>query len=105
MKEAINYKGYALVDILQPCVSFNKINTFQWYNKRVYKLDEGYDPTNKLKAIEKSMEWNDKIPLGILYKENKPDFHDKIDFLRDGEPLINMEIDLNKISEFMQDFV
>lgn len=105
MEEAINYKGYALVDILQPCVSFNKINTFQWYNKRVYKLEEGYDPTNKLKAIEKSMEWNDKIPLGILYKEIKSDFHDKIDFLRDGEPLINKEIDLNKISEFMEDFV
>jgi len=105
MEQAINYKGYALVDILQPCVSFNKINTFKWYNKRIYKLEEGYDPTNKLKAIEKSMEWNDKIPLGILYTENKPDFHDKIDFLRDGKPLINMEIDLNKISGFMQDFV
>jgi len=105
MKEAINYKGYALVDILQPCVSFNKINTFKWYSNRVYKLEANYDSTNKLKAIEKSMEWNDKIPLGILYKEIKPDFHDKIDFLRDGEPLINKEIDLNKISDFMKDFI
>ena len=51
------------------------------------------------------MEWNEKIPLGILYKEIKPDFHDKIDFLRDGEPLINKEIDLNKISGFMKDFI
>ena len=105
MKEAINYKGYALVDILQPCVSFNKINTFKWYSNRVYKLEDSYDSTNKLKAIERSMEWNDKIPLGILYKEIKPDFHDKIDFLRDGEPLINKEIDLNKISGFMKDFI
>ena len=105
MEEAINYKGYALVDILQPCVSFNKINTFKWYSKRVYKLEEGYDATNKLKAIEKSMEWGDKIPLGILYKEIKPDFHDKMDFLRDGEALVNKGIDLNKIREFMKDFV
>lgn len=105
MKEAINHKGYALVDILQPCVSFNKVNTFQWYKKRVYKLEDGYDATNKLSAIEKSMEWGDKIPLGILYKENKPDFHDKIDFLRDGDALIDKKIDLEKIKGFMQDFV
>ena len=105
MEEAIKHKGYALVDILQPCVSFNKVNTFSWYKKRVYKLEDGYDATNKLKAIEKSMEWGDKIPLGILYKENKPDFHDKIDFLRDGDALIDKDIDLEKIKGFMQDFV
>ena len=105
MEEAINHKGYALVDILQPCVSFNKVNTFSWYKKRVYNLEDGYDATNKLKAIEKSMEWGDKIPLGILYKENKPDFHDKIDFLRDGDALIDKDLDLEKIKSFMQDFV
>jgi len=105
MEEAINYKGYALVDILQPCISFNKVNTFKWYRDRVYKLEDGYDDTNKLKSMEKSMEWGDKIPLGILYKENKPNFHDKIDFLRDGESLIKKDIDLNKIKGFMQDFV
>jgi len=105
MEEAINHKGYALVDILQPCVSFNKVNTFSWYKKRVYNLEDGYDATNKLKAIEKSMEWGDKIPLGILYKENKPDFYDKIDFLRDGDALIDKDLDLEKIKSFMQDFV
>ena len=105
MKEAINYKGYSIVDILQPCVSFNKINTFSWYNKRIYKLEEDYDRESKLNAIERSMQWGDKIPLGILYKEIKPDFHDKIDFLRDGEALINKDVDLNKIKGFMQDFI
>jgi len=105
MEEAINYKGYSLVDILQPCISFNKINTFKWYNKRIYKLEDSYDSTDKLSAIETSMQWGDKIPIGILYKEIKPDFHDKIDFLRDGKALIDMDIDLNKIKGFMQDFV
>lgn len=105
MIEAIKYKGYAIVDILQPCVSFNKINTFQWYKKRVYNLEEGYDNTNKLKAMERAMEWGDKIPLGILYKEEKPNFHDKISFLKDGKPLIDSEINLKKISGFMNDFI
>ena len=105
MIEAIKYKGYALVDILQPCISFNKVNTFQWYKKRVYNLEEGYDNTNKLKAMERAMEWGDKIPLGILYKEEKPNFHDKISFLKDGKPLIDSEINLKKISGFMNDFI
>lgn len=105
MLEAIKYKGYALVDILQPCVSFNKINTFQWYNKRVYKLGEGYEYKNKLKAIEKSMEWGDKIPLGILYKEEKPDFHDKISFLKNSKSLIDSEAKPKEISKFMNDFL
>ncbi|EKQ51669.1 MULTISPECIES: 2-oxoacid:ferredoxin oxidoreductase subunit beta [unclassified Clostridium] len=105
MAEAIKYKGYALVDILQPCVSFNKINTFQWYNKRVYKLGEDYNPNNKLKAIEKAMEWGDKIPLGILYKEEKPDFNEKISFLVKGKSLVDSEIKSNTIKEFIKDFL
>lgn len=104
MSEAINHEGYALVDILQPCISFNKLNTFQWYQKRVYKLDENYNCGNKLEAIQKSMEWGDKIPLGIIYKEEKPTFHDKIDFLKDGTPLVDRQFDLNIIKGFMKEF-
>src|SRR5439155_17545141 len=40
IKKAINHKGYALVDVLQPCVTYNKINTYDWYKERVYKADE-----------------------------------------------------------------
>ncbi|MVX64789.1 2-oxoacid ferredoxin oxidoreductase [Clostridium chromiireducens] len=105
MIEAIKHKGYALVDILQPCVSFNKVNTFQWYNKRVYKLGNEYNPSDKLKAIDKSMEWGDRIPLGIIYKEEKSDFHDKVSFLKDNKSLVESEVKTIKIKEFMKDFV
>ena len=56
MKKAIEHNGYAIVDILQPCVSFNKVNTYKWYNDRVYKLDNSYDYKDKIKAIENL--WN-----------------------------------------------
>lgn len=69
MKAAIAHKGYALVDILQPCITFNKVNTFSYYKERVYELDETYDCTDKLKALEKSMEGGAQIPIGILYEE------------------------------------
>jgi 2-oxoglutarate ferredoxin oxidoreductase subunit beta len=104
MIEAIKHRGYALVDILQPCVSFNKVNTFQWYSNRVYKVEEGYDATNKLKAMEKAMEWGDRIPIGILYKEDKKTFNDKIDFLKGDQVLVDKETDLNKIKGYLKDF-
>ncbi len=105
MSEAIKYKGYALVDILQPCVSFNKINTFQWYSKRVYKLEEGYDPTNKLKAMERSMEWGDRIPIGILYRQDKPTFNDKFEFLKGKQPLIDKVTPMEKVKGYLNDFI
>jgi pyruvate/2-oxoacid:ferredoxin oxidoreductase beta subunit len=54
MKAAIGHEGFALLDILQPCVTFNKVNTFAWYKERVYHLEEGYDPGDRLAAFERS---------------------------------------------------
>lgn len=71
MKAAITHKGFSLLDILQPCVSFNKINTFKWYHERVYRLEETYSPSDRLKAFERSLEWGEKIPNGIFYKNNR----------------------------------
>ena len=104
MVEGIRHKGYALIDILQPCVSFNKVNTYQWYKDRVYKLGKDYNPENKLTAMEKALEWGEKIPLGIIFREEKPDFHDKVDFLKNGKSLVDRELDMEKISGFMRDF-
>lgn len=71
IKAASEYKGFALIDVFQPCVSFNKINTYQWYKDRVYYLPEDYDPTNKQLAFEKAHEFGDRIPLGIIYRSDR----------------------------------
>jgi 2-oxoglutarate ferredoxin oxidoreductase subunit beta len=102
IKQAIQHRGLALVDILQPCPTYNDINTREWYagedrkdpktgqpKPRLYKLDEtGFDPvvhdqsemlTKKVAAIEKGTEWEDRIPIGVLYKnELVPTFQDRI---------------------------
>ena len=75
MKAAILHKGYALVDILQPCVSFNKVNTFAYYRDHTYELEAGYDLGNLEAALLRSMENGPKIPLGILYQVSKPTYH------------------------------
>ncbi len=71
MKEAIQHNGFALVDILQNCVSFNKENTFHWYKDRVYRLEEGYDPADRVEAFRRSLEWGQKIPTGIFYRNER----------------------------------
>lgn len=105
MKQAIEYKGYALVDIFQPCVSFNKVNTFGFYKQRVYRLGEDYDPTNKLAAMEKAMEFDNTIPIGVLYREEKASFNEKNEVLKDGVALIDKVQDKAVIQSLIKEFV
>ncbi|MBN1223857.1 MAG: 2-oxoacid ferredoxin oxidoreductase [Candidatus Aminicenantes bacterium] len=67
LKKAIAFKGYALVDILQPCVSFNKVNTFKWFQENTYWLDDSYDPKNRDAAMQVALR-RDKLPLGLIYR-------------------------------------
>jgi 2-oxoglutarate/2-oxoacid ferredoxin oxidoreductase subunit beta len=72
-QEGIRYPGFALIDVFSPCVTFNKQNTYQWFRERVYKLDEaGHDPADFHAAMNRALEWGDKIPIGIFYKNPSP---------------------------------
>lgn len=105
MSGAIAHKGFAVVDVLQPCVTFDKVHTYQWYRSRVYKLEqEGYTPENKLKAIEKSMEWGDRIPLGLFYKENKPTSEDHEPAL-ETDTLINSPVASSHLEDVLSEFI
>jgi 2-oxoglutarate ferredoxin oxidoreductase subunit beta len=96
---AIQHKGFSLLDILQPCVSFNHLNTFEWYKKRVYKIEEdkSYDPSNKTMAFEKSQEWGERIPLGVIYLKQRPVFEDSFSMLKDL-PLVKQKHDPKKVN-------
>jgi 2-oxoglutarate ferredoxin oxidoreductase subunit beta len=74
MLQAIRFKGFALVDILQPCVTFNKKNTYQWYGKMAYKLPPEHDAADRVKAFSLALEWEERIPIGILYRSARPTF-------------------------------
>jgi 2-oxoglutarate ferredoxin oxidoreductase subunit beta len=76
--QALQYPGFSLVDVLQPCVTFNKLNTFKWYKSRCYYLDDKYDPTDKAQAFAKSLEWGEHIPLGVIYRNNRPTLESQI---------------------------
>jgi len=78
IEEGVRHKGFSLVNILQPCISFNKVNTYPWYRERVYKLGEEYDKRDKMKALEKSFFVADKIPTGIFYEEDRLTYTDSL---------------------------
>ncbi|GAB4218981.1 MAG: 2-oxoacid:ferredoxin oxidoreductase subunit beta [Candidatus Microgenomates bacterium] len=105
IKLALNHKGFALVNVLQPCVTFNKINTYQYYLQRVYKLDEKYDKTNFKLALEKSLEANEeRFPLGVIYQIDKPAYHEQLSQLSDDLPLIYKN-KFEKINDLLKNFI
>ena len=113
IQQGINHRGLALLDVLQPCPTYNTVNTKDWYEglemdeetgikktakPRLYKLEEtGYDPVvhdpdnseevaqKMLQAFQKSQEWGEKIPLGVFYQINLSTFEDR---LRDRIPVL-----------------
>ncbi|MBW1894566.1 MAG: 2-oxoacid:ferredoxin oxidoreductase subunit beta [Deltaproteobacteria bacterium] len=99
--EGIQYKGFALINILQPCVSFNRINTYGWYNKRVYDLKaENHIVDDFQNAMNLAFQWEDRIPTGIIYKKKKASYTDRINVLKNG-PMIEQEYSPEKITSVL----
>jgi len=98
LKKAITHKGYALVDILQPCVSYNRLNTYQWFKENTYYLDDSHDPHERVEAFKRAIE-RDRLPLGIFYVNHKPTFEENlIPYREDKDPLYKREPDMKKLS-------
>jgi 2-oxoglutarate ferredoxin oxidoreductase subunit beta len=106
IKEGVAHKGFSLIDVLQPCVSFNHKNTFQWYRERVYKVEDenGYDPSNKKAALEKAQEWGEKIPIGIIYRKELPIYEDQLLPLTKG-PLVRQRVDPARVEKLFAEFM
>ncbi len=102
IKEAMNHRGYALIDILQPCVSFNKLNTYKWYSQRVKKMED-HDSSDYYQALKLSEKWGEEIPIGVFYKEEKQTFRDRLSHL-DDTPLVDKSTDLEEMEDLMKEF-
>jgi 2-oxoglutarate ferredoxin oxidoreductase subunit beta len=69
--QAVNHPGFSLVDIFQPCVSFNKVNTYGWYKERC-RIVEDHDPSDWAAAMALAGEFGERIPLGVLFRSERP---------------------------------
>ncbi len=94
--EGIKHKGFSVIDVLQPCVSFNHVNTYDFYSKRVYRIEKTSD---KFEAFKKSFEFGDKIPIGVFFEENRDTLIDQMPQLK-GDPLSRRSVDLDLKSLF-----
>lgn len=95
---AMSHRGFSLVDILQPCVSFNKLNTWQWYEDRVRPLGPDHDPTDWHAALKQSDRFGDEIPTGVLYlNETREQFSDFFPALKQG-PLAMQDTNYQALS-------
>lgn len=103
MKEAITHRGFSLVDILQPCVTFNKINTFEWYKERVYTIEAEHNAENRIAAFTRALEWGDRIPIGVIYKNHRPLLEERIPAIKE-KPLIDHAFDISGLEPSLKEF-
>ncbi|MDD3861662.1 MAG: thiamine pyrophosphate-dependent enzyme [Candidatus Gracilibacteria bacterium] len=105
IEQGISHKGFALIDIFQPCVTFNKINTYAYFRQKVYKLEEaGHDATNLGEAFARAGE-SEKLPIGIFYKVEKPTYESSDVGLKDGVPRAQVDISEIDVSEVEESFM
>lgn len=102
LMKAIQHKGYSLVDVLQPCVTFNKKNTYEWYRARIYDVNEekGYNLSDKQLAWQKAQEWGNKIPVGVIYEDTtRPTYEEQIPALKSGT-LVKQDLNKKVLEDF-----
>ncbi len=101
IKKAMEHKGFAAVDVLQPCITFNSLNTFQWFKERLYKL-ENHNTSDKIAAMKKALE-TEKLPIGIFYKEEKQSYEEQVSTIKET-PLVKQKLEADKeklLKEFL----
>lgn len=104
IKAGITHQGFALIDILQPCPTFNRKNTYNWYRERIYKLGADYDPADKLAAFAKAQEWGDRIPIGVIYRAERPTFEEQLPTLKNG-PLVKQRLEPVQVAKLLSEFI
>lgn len=88
---ALKHSGFAILNVLQPCVTFNKVNTYTFYRERILKLDEKHDIKDREKALSLVSDIGHKIPLGVIYQVERPTYQDQEIVLQQG-PLVKQII-------------
>src|SRR6202047_2238092 len=93
----IQHKGFALIDVFSPCVTYNKVNTYAYFKKRCYKLEDekGYDSASVGAATERAHEWGDRIPIGLFYQSEQPTYESSDLVLRKGS-VVKQDMHIDK---------
>ncbi|MFA5154926.1 MAG: thiamine pyrophosphate-dependent enzyme [Patescibacteria group bacterium] len=103
--KANQHDGLAVVQILQPCVTFNQVYSHIFYQENTYQLPADYDPTDRAAAFAKTMEWGEKqIPVGILYQANEPSYESRIPQIS-RQPLVKAAVRKRNIGKILKQYL
>ncbi len=108
--QGIEHHGFSLIDAMSPCVTYNKINTYDFFRQRVYDLNkEGHDPSDLKAAFLKALEWpvmqRDRIPLGLFYRNDKlPTYEDLEPAYKKGNP-VRQRLGVEDGDEILREFL
>ncbi|MDO4799510.1 MAG: thiamine pyrophosphate-dependent enzyme [Bacillota bacterium] len=104
IERALDHRGYALIDVMQPCVSFNKVNTFRWYADRVRVIGEEHDPSDRNAAFQLALQFGDEgIPIGVIYENPRPTFLENMPHIT--EPLVDIPRHPSDIDKLLGEFM
>ena len=101
-KQALLHRGFAFIDILQPCVTF--YNVLPELRNRVYRLeDRQHDPSDFNEAVDRAVELSNQIPIGVFYKVRRPTFEEQIPQLK-GKPMNLRDVNIDKILKLLETY-
>jgi 2-oxoglutarate ferredoxin oxidoreductase subunit beta len=98
------HAGFGLINILQPCVTFNGVQTYQYYLKNCYELSADYDAGDRSAALAKCLEYDaEKYPTGVIYRSTEVPYHENVGLTKESKPL-SSNADRNDFSLLIKDF-
>ncbi len=103
IKAGIKHRGFSVIDVLQNCATFNKVNTVTWYKEHTYKLEErGHDPTNKLQALALALDL-EQLGTGIFYQDAREPYDEEVP-AEHGDPLPDRDVGDVDITKSLDQF-
>lgn len=101
IRQAAAHKGFSVLQVLQPCATFNRVYTHAFFQENTYQLDKKYNPADKQTAFAKINEWGLKqIPLGVIYQEDRPSYEAQVPQIQ-KKPLVSVPVKKREITELM----
>ena len=107
----IKHKGFSLIDVMSPCVTYNKVNTYDWFRQRVYTVDkEGHNPRDIAAAMARAMEWpniqgkRDRVPTGVIYEADYPTYEELDPSLRRFGPPTKQKLGIENPDAILREF-
>ncbi len=101
LRRAVKHRGFSLVDVLQPCVTYNKINTYKWFRDNTYYLDDSHDSSDRMEAFRRSLE-TDRMPLGVFYECRRDVFEDNLAaYSKSGTPLFRRRVPAGRLQSLI----